>query len=102
METKPPVPRAILVVIQVPSVDDVAHTGGQITGPIHSIHPNAMPMVLTTREEIDVWINAPAADVLKLQRPFANNTLKIGARGTKRTEAASRADVHSRCDYATT
>ena len=26
METKPPVPRAILVGIQVPSVDDVAHT----------------------------------------------------------------------------
>jgi GTP-binding protein HflX len=25
METKPPVPRAILVSIQVPSVDDVAH-----------------------------------------------------------------------------
>src|SRR5256884_9421537 len=25
METNPPVPRAILVVIQVPSVDDVAH-----------------------------------------------------------------------------
>jgi len=57
--------------------------GGQITGPIHSIHPKAMPMVLTTREEIDVWINAPAADVLKLQRPLANNTLKIGVRGDK-------------------
>src|SRR6478736_4718612 len=25
METKPPVPRAVLVAIQVPSVDDVAH-----------------------------------------------------------------------------
>ena len=58
--------------------------GGQITGPIHSIHPNAMPMVLTTREEIDGWKNAPAADVLKLQRPLANNTLKIGAMGDKK------------------
>jgi hypothetical protein len=28
METKPPVPRAILVGIQVPSVDDIAHAGG--------------------------------------------------------------------------
>jgi len=57
---------------------------GQITGPIHSIHPKAMPMVLTTREEIDVWMNAPAAEVLKLQRPLANNTLKIGASGDKK------------------
>ena len=43
-----------------------------------------MPMVLTTREEIDVWMNAPAADVLKLQRPLADNTLKIVARGDKK------------------
>jgi hypothetical protein len=42
--------------------------GGQITGPIHSIHPKAMPMVLTMREEIDVWMNAPAGEALKLQR----------------------------------
>ena len=28
METKPPVPRAILVGIQVPSVDDIAHAAG--------------------------------------------------------------------------
>jgi putative SOS response-associated peptidase YedK len=59
-------------------------------------------MVLTTREEIDVWINAPAADVLKLQRPLADNTLKIVARETKRTGAVSRYDVHRRCDYAAT
>ncbi len=75
---------------------------GQIMGPIHSIHPKAMPIVLTTREVIDVWMNAPAADVLKLQRPLADNTLKIVARETKRTGAASRSDVHRRCDYAAT
>ena len=71
-------------------------------GPIHSIHPKAMPIVLTMREVIDVWMNAPAADVLKLQRPLADNTLKIVARETKRTGAASRYDVHRRCDYAAT
>jgi hypothetical protein len=48
-----------------------------------------MPMVLTTREEIDVWMNAPAADVLKLQRPLADDTLKIVARGDKKDGAAS-------------
>ena len=42
--------------------------GGQIMGPIHSIHPKAMPMVLIMREEIDVWMNAPAGEALKLQR----------------------------------
>jgi hypothetical protein len=70
----------------------------QITEPIHTIHPKAMPMVLKTREEIDVWINAPAADVLKLQRPVADNTLKIVAKGTKKTGEASRLDAHSQCD----
>ena len=56
--------------------------GGQITGPIHSIHPKAMPLVLATREEINVY--APAADVLKLQRPLPDDALKIVARGDKK------------------
>jgi len=35
-----------------------------------AIHPKAMPVVLTAREEIDVWMNAPAEEALKLQRRF--------------------------------
>jgi putative SOS response-associated peptidase YedK len=37
---------------------------------IGAIHPKAMPVVLTAREEIDVWMNAPSEEALKLQRRF--------------------------------
>ena len=32
---------------------------------VGAIHPNAMPVVLTAREEIDVWMNAPAEEALR-------------------------------------
>ena len=51
---------------------------------VGAIHPKVMPVVLTTREEIDAWMNAPAEAALKLQRPLADNSLKIVARGDKK------------------
>jgi hypothetical protein len=53
---------------------------------VGAIHPNAMPVVLTAREEIDVWMNALAEEALKLQRPLPDNSLKIVARGDKKDE----------------
>jgi putative SOS response-associated peptidase YedK len=50
------------------------------------IHPKAMPVILTTRPEIDLWMTAPAEEALKLQRPLADGALRIVARGGKEDE----------------
>ena len=41
------------------------------------IHPKAMPVILTTPEEVDAWMTAPAIEALKLQRPFP--TMRSGS-----------------------
>jgi putative SOS response-associated peptidase YedK len=50
---------------------------------VGAIHPKAMPVILTTGDEIDIWMTAPADDALKLQRPLADGALRIVARGEK-------------------
>jgi putative SOS response-associated peptidase YedK len=47
------------------------------------IHPKAMPVVLTAREEVEAWMTAPAQKALLLQRPLTDSALQIVARGLK-------------------
>ena len=55
---------------------------------VGAIHPKAMPVILTTPEEIETWMTAPAEQVLKLQRPLPDGELKIVATGERKDEAA--------------
>ena len=57
---------------------------------VATYHPKAMPVILTTRQEIDHWMNAPLPDALALQRPLPDNALMIVARGDKMNEDGGR------------
>jgi putative SOS response-associated peptidase YedK len=50
---------------------------------VAAIHPQAMPVILQTRDEVDFWLTGKLNAALTLQRPLPDGTLEIVARGRK-------------------
>lgn len=50
---------------------------------VGSIHMKAMPVILTTPEEVETWLTAPWSEARALQRPLPNGVLRIVAVGAK-------------------
>lgn len=50
---------------------------------VGSIHTKAMPVILTTADEIDMWLTAPREEAISLQRPLPDNVLEIVSVGKK-------------------
>jgi len=48
-----------------------------------------MPVILRTRDEIDLWLTAPTAEALALLRPLPDDALRIVARASKRDGEAA-------------
>jgi putative SOS response-associated peptidase YedK len=51
---------------------------------VGTIHPKAMPVILTEAQDLETWLAAPWPVASRLQRPLSDGSLRIVARGAKR------------------
>jgi putative SOS response-associated peptidase YedK len=63
-----------------PEEGDHALYGFLTTAPnatVKAVHERAMPVILRTREKIDVWMKAPRQVALELQRPLPSDAVTV-------------------------
>lgn len=53
---------------------------------VRAVHEPAMPVILRTADEIDLWLTAPASEALALQRPLPDDALMIVGKGKQEDE----------------
>jgi putative SOS response-associated peptidase YedK len=59
----------------------------EANGVVGSVHPKAMPVLLTTAEDFATWLEAPTEEALRLQRPLPDKLMREVARGQRKDEA---------------
>jgi hypothetical protein len=62
------------------------------------IHPKAMPVILTTKAEINAWLTAEGDAALTLQRPLPDGALMIVARVRSNWRSSRRSPFLNRAE----
>ena len=81
--------------VQATSYDRRELVGEEANAVVAPIHPKAMPVILTTPAEADLWLAGDAPKALELQRSLRDDGLRIVASGEREDGPREDAAPHS-------